>query len=418
MVGFVRMFFRLILISVVVLSSCGSAMANNSDRDWLQLSGFGTLGITETDSETIGFRNDFSQNQIAYEGDYSTAPLSNLGVQMDALINSEWDAVAQWVYREQDKHDLDALTTMAFIRYSPSANWQFRAGRTAIDLFHLSEYRDVGIAYTWAKVPTEVYGFVPSRHIDGVDAQLFKDYSGVNFTLKGYYGEFESDFSSSGHDPIAFKDITGVRLTAETFDWSISLRHTQARVESNNQTIQFVVDEIINAEPLWPNSPEFADKLSMDDKEVTYSSLSGQYNLSPFLIMGEFAYISSQSSVLESVRNGYLSVIYQSDAHSFHLTQSFTDSTAYYFDEFVLSPQLLAPLIDAVERQLNAFATDQITRSIGWRFDVTPSVAVKVQWDNTEYKGRGSALLGSELILTERANGSLNSVHATVSFSF
>lgn len=408
-----------LIFSGFLLSCIASVSAAEQTSDSrVDISGFGTLGISESNSSQYGFRNDFSQNNIAYQDDYSFSPLSNIGVQIDAIVNPEWDFVAQWVYREQDEHTIDALTTMAFARYSPNTNWKIRLGRTALDLFHLSEYRDVGIAYAWAKVPTEVYGFVPSRSIDGIDAVYIKDVSGVNVSVKGYAGQFDTDFTSSGYDPIYFKDIFGLRLTAETFDWSINLRHSQARVEKNNETISFVVDQITNAEPLWPNAREFAAELSMDDKTVTYSSISGQYNFYPFLVMGEYAYIDADSSILNSVTNGYLSLIYHTDPHSFYVTHSFTDSTAYFFDEFVLAPQLLAPLITIVERQKNAFATDQITRSLGWRYDIADNIALKLQWDHTHFKGRGSALIGSDIVLVEREDGQLNTLHLTMSFSY
>jgi hypothetical protein len=407
---------KILLIAIFNLLVCTAYAQEANDSD-VQFSAFGTLAVSQSDSKDYGFRNDFSQNDIAYKSDFSFEPLTNLGVQIDAIINSEWDYVGQWVYREQDKQDLDALTTLSFIRYSPSPNWKFRAGRSAIDLFHLSEYRDVGIAYTWAKVPTEVYGFIPSRHIDGVDGIYTKDIAGINYSAKLYSGQFKSDFTSTSYDPVYFKDVLGARLTMETFDWSINLRHSQASVNRDNDSLTFVSNTVISAQALWPNASNFADDLSFVGKTLTYSSLSGQYNWHPLLFMAEFAKIDSNSSVISNIDNGYLSTIYQTDKHSIHFTYSFTETTPYRFDEFVLARDPLLPLISLVEQQLNAFRTNQITRSIGWRYDINNQFALKIQWDHTTYKGLNSSMIGSDIILPEREDGDLDTLHLTLSFS-
>lgn len=384
----------------------------------VRVSGFGTLGVVESDSEELGFRNDFSRNDSVYQGDYSFKALSNLGLQLDFDFGSGWDAVTQWVLREQDEQTLNSITSQAFVRYTPSPSWQFRAGRTALDLFHLSQYRDVGIAYTWAKVPTEVYGFVPGRFIDGLDFQYRTQFDQINISTKFYLGAFESDFSSSQDAPVYFDKVRGVRIMAETFDWSLQARYSKGEMRRDNAITQLVVDGIIDAQPLFPRAIEFASEVSLAKKDIVHGSISGQYNAANFTVMAEFARIDSDSRVVPAVNTGYVSLIHHWKEHSFHITGSFADASAYFFDETVVDENLLAFLIDGVERQLNSFANNQVTQSVGWRWDMTESTAFKLQLDHTRYKGRGSSLLGSELTLTQRENGEINTLFANWSFSF
>ncbi len=402
------------LMSLLALLSNDYSLAETD----VHISGFGTIGIVESDSEELGFRNDFSRNDAANKGEISFKALSNVGVQLDFDFNSDWDAVTQWVVREQDEQTLDSITSLAFLRYSPSANWSFRGGRTAIDLFHLSQYRDVGIAYTWAKVPTEVYGFSPSRSIDGLDAQYNTVINGINLSSKVFFGEFEADFSSTRNEPIEFDKMRGVRLIAETFDWSIQARYSIAEFRRDNIILAYIVDTIQSVEPLFPRAMEFASEVSLAQKEIVYSSVSGQYNLNNISMMGELTHINSDSRALETINNGYLSFIYHWNEHSFHLTGSFSDSQAYYFDEFVYDENALALFIDLVERQLNTLANNQITQSLGWRWDITESTALKVQLDHTRYKGLGSSLLGGSENITDRDDGNINTLFVNWSFSF
>ncbi len=406
--------YRLRLFSVVLLL-IGSPLSAETE---VRVSGFGTLGVVESDSNDLGFRNDFSRNDTVYQGDYSFKALSNVGLQLDFDFGSGWDAVTQWVLREQDEQTLNSVTSQAFVRYTPSPSWQFRAGRTAIDLFHLSQYRDIGIAYTWAKVPTEVYGFVPGRCIDGVDFQYRTQIDHINISTKFYLGAFESDFSSTQDAPVHFDKVRGVRIMAETFDWSLQARYSKGEMRRDNAITQFVVDAIVDSEPLFPRALAFASEVSLDKKDVVYASISGQYNSTDFTLMAEFASIDSDSRVVPKIDNGYVSLIYHWRQHHFHVTGSFADATPYFFNETVFNETVLASLIDAVERQLNSFANNQVTQSIGWRWDLTESTAFKLQLDHTRYKGRGSSLLGSELTLTQRENGETNTLFANWSFSF
>jgi len=209
-----------------------------TDSD-IELSGFGTLGLISTDSKFYGYRRDISQADGAFEHEFDFNSVSVLGLQLNANINNTFDTVYQSVYRDQNDTSFDSITSMAFFRYSPNAAWSVRLGRTPIDLFLLSEYRDIGFAYTWAQAPSEVYGMIPYRHLDGLDITNSTQFSDLTLRSKIYTGKSKSDISAVDFtEEIKIDNIYGVSLALEAMDWTINARYTDVQVAQNTSLQQ------------------------------------------------------------------------------------------------------------------------------------------------------------------------------------
>lgn len=244
-----------------------SVYSASAEQQSLKVSGFGTLATATADSSTYQYRNDRSQAAIAKKGGFALKPLSLIGVQVDYSVSNKLDFVGQFVYREQDRQNLDSITQMAFFRYDVTPSWQVRGGRLAADLFHFSDTRDISIAYPWVKVPTEVYGIVPARSFDGADISYLRRYHDFNLTVKGFWGSGESDFSSSEYSPIKFKDLRSLGIELSAFDWSLALKHTQTEAENDNADSAFVATSVAQLQPLWSGASEFADQLEFAKRD-------------------------------------------------------------------------------------------------------------------------------------------------------
>jgi hypothetical protein len=110
--------------------------------------------------------------------------------------------VVQAIYRDQKKLNLDDLLNLAFVIYAPSVNWSFRQGWTAFDLFLLIEYWDIGFAYNWAYVPSEIYGVIPYSYVDGADVTFSEHLGNLTFSAKLLFYD-KSEFAST-----AFSSLT------------------------------------------------------------------------------------------------------------------------------------------------------------------------------------------------------------------
>lgn len=127
----------------------------------LKIHGFATAGVTYTDTD------------LEYAGGFITKDANTqreavLGVQMNFAANDKTDFILQMVGRGSEEFDIKS--TWSYVRYRASDSVTWRAGRLNIPFFMISDYREVGFAYPWAKPPSEVYDHIFFDSHEGFDA--------------------------------------------------------------------------------------------------------------------------------------------------------------------------------------------------------------------------------------------------------
>lgn len=393
----------------------------SAEQNKLNISGFGTLATATADTNKYQFRNDRSQAEFAKKDGFAFKPLSLIGVQLDYSLSNNLDFVGQFVYREQDEQNINSITQMAFLRYDVTPSWQVRAGRLAADIFHFSDTRDVSIAYPWVKVPTEVYGIVPARSLDGADVRYSKRYENFNLSVKGFWGKGESDFSSVDFEPITFDNLhtLGIELTA--FDWSVALKHTRTEAGNDNFDIAQVTSAVELLQSFWSGANDFANSLQLLDATIHYTSLYAHRNLGDWEISGELSRIDSESVALRPSFNGFLNISYLYGAHTFYGLFSFAETDTYFLSEeqpnFPIIPAT-AELAILTEEVASSLAHNQKTLSVGWRWDLRENLAFKAQVERTDVKARGTGLRARDGLVVDDEAGVAHTLFFALSFSF
>ncbi len=364
-----------------------------ANDDW-QYSGFGTLGLTLSDSDRYGYRKDISVNEGVYSGDVDFLAHSLLGLQVEKKITDNIDFTSQAVLRKVTEPSLSKYFTLAFLRYSPSVNWSFRLGRTAPDIFFITDYRDINIAHTWAAVPGEVYGLIPYRHIDGLDITYTTQFLDSTFSSKIFTGVSDGDIAyGDNSEPIDLDSILGLSLTLDHTNWIVQAKHTHTKLANETLTNQYLID-FINTVPefIWEDAEQFSNDLRLKNKKTTYSSISTQAYLSDFILTAEVARITSDSTSIPKLKSGYASIAYQFNSLTFYSVYAFTDSPNFKFNEENVDPSLIPELVAAIESSSNYFASNQKTFSLGCRWDLSANVAANFQWKNTDIDYDGDTL--------------------------
>lgn len=397
-----------------------------------RVSGFGTIGVVTTDSDDFGYRADFSKTGGVFENDIDFAEGSNLGLQFDIIASDEIDFVVQAVYRDQKKLDLDSAINLAFVRYAPNPNWSFRIGRTAYDLFLLTEYRDIGYAYTWAHIPSEIYGIIPHRYLDGVDVTFSKPIGDITFAAKLFYGENEfplTAYGSSSAGLFRLDNTIGLALDFHSMNWEVAINRTRLKFDS--QVSEPLVEALVqmdalvpNFSAIWPNSMEFARDIEVDNRDGIYTSISGQYRFDSVTVISELSKISSESLGVPGVESGYLSGIYHYNAHNFFTSLAFSDSEEFKLEGINLAALEQVPFgleaYEGAELLLNYFTINQKTFSLGWRWDFDPNMSFKLQLDHTRIDKGGSTFWQppTKDYTTLKRTGHVNALFANVSFLY
>lgn len=170
-------------LTVAALALCAGASATADEG--LRLSGFATLAIGKAlsgDSTTAFpqqecpcFVADWSHGAV-YGPRAQIKQESRIGVQADYALTSALSATAQVVARGSD--GINAQLEWAFLNYKISPQWQVQVGRKRLPLYYYSDFQDVGYAYTWARVPQDVYGWE------------LVNYNGANLAYNGDWGSW------------------------------------------------------------------------------------------------------------------------------------------------------------------------------------------------------------------------------------
>jgi hypothetical protein len=377
-----------------LLVSASAVAANETEDDKLKLSGFATLGAAYTDSEHHGYRKNVGSDSSVLTGEIDFKQHSLLGFQADWSISPSFDIVYQGVLRDLPKPSLDRYTTLAFLRYEVNMNWSVRVGRTAPDLFLLTEFRDIDFAYPWATAPSEVYGIIPFRSIDGIDVIYSQRGLNGTFKTKLFTGSGESEISgSSVVEQVNIEDVIGVSLSFDHFNWRVQAKRTQLTLANEPESNTLLIDYIHQVPDfLWPNSSIFTQSLLMTGKKVNYSSLSGEYHWRNWQVSTEWSQINSKSRVIPKITSGYTALSYKVNAHQFYSIYAFTKSKTYVFDEPGVDETLLGELIHSTIGLMNFYSANQQTISLGWRWDITNDMAASLQWNHTTLSEETSIL--------------------------
>jgi len=383
---------------VLLTLSCAVGVVVADDQPNIELSGFGTLTAVSSSSDIYGFRPDLSYDGGSTQGDLEFQSASLLGGQIDYKASHSLSFTAQGTLRDRVENSLNDIVSQLFVKFSVNPGLHLRAGRLPLDLFALTEYRDITYAYPWALAPTEVYGVVPNRFIDGLDVSYIKPLSDSAITVKLFAGLSETVVASPGSvDVTKLKDILGLSVDWSTIDWYVKLRHTQGVFENNSDNVQNFLNQLASIPAaIWPNGSDFVDAYSFENKRIKYTSASAQYALERWVLAGEYALIQSDAAAVERIAGGYASLSYRIDDWAAYLLLGYTDSNTYRYDETITVPPEFFPsydeFVDALTSAMHAFSPNQNSVSFGARYEVTDSVALKLQWTKTDIDERGGVL--------------------------
>ncbi|MCY0389471.1 hypothetical protein OVY01_20205 [Robbsia sp. Bb-Pol-6] len=157
--------------------------------DIFSVSGFGTLGVTHSSLDTADFASTaFEPNGAGHSRRYDVTGDSTLGVQVNAQFTDKLSAVVQVVSVHRYDNTFQPEVEWANVKYAFTPDFSVRVGRIELPTFLTSDYRDVGYANPWVRVPAEVYNNEPITHSDGADLSYRMHLGSVSNTVRILYG--------------------------------------------------------------------------------------------------------------------------------------------------------------------------------------------------------------------------------------
>lgn len=360
-----------------------------------RLSGFGTLDVRSAGTNQYGYHNEFSH--AGQFGGVSLFSGSVAGLQLDAELLPKLSFTVQGVAKERTKQDLFNFLDWAFLRYQLTPSTVIRAGRMGIDLYMLSEYRNVGFAYLWTQPVQEFYMPISLSHFDGFDLKYSRRISPGFLEFKVYGGQTGSDITASRGDlSLRERPFFGANASLETDHWKFRLTYATAEVHSlRNQPFHQLLGAL-NSIPsnLWPQAGTIADYVSAEGKQSSYYAAGIAYDKNAWVIQSEFAWLDSKWQSA-NMTNGYLSVGHRIGPVTFYSVGSYAKSlnAPMHLDPDPATPLNIVRLQEITEIAFNRTRSDQNTFSLGARWDLNHQTALKAQWDHTWVRENGGGFL-------------------------
>lgn len=387
-------------LALAALLACASAHADFTSADGkARLSGFGTLGVSRTNTDEALF--NYPGQGGGVDKQMGLEPDTKIGVQGSYKFTNTVSGTAQVLTKYRASGQYQPEFEWAFAKWQALPSLSVRGGRIGAPYFMISDFRDVGYANTAIRPPLDVYGQVPVSSFDGADVSYQTELAGANVTATLWGGNSRAEFSSSltsngsAVDPsvIKVKNSLGLNLQAE-LDNGLTVRLGHAggalSVEST------VADQIIggaraNFGGIAPNDvAAIANTLTTEGARASFSGIGLAYDQNNVVLATEFTkrkvkkgYIPSTTGwyVLGGYRFGNIlpyvivSKIKVDDPNA--TTPSTPTVTAAAGGGSVGARTLLG----GMQAVLNSQKLEQRTLSVGARWDVSRSMALKAQFD-------------------------------------
>lgn len=384
-------------------------------------SGFATLGVMSGGGdEDIGYRKSISRDGV-FDDDVSLIQDSVLGFQIDAQANEKVSGALQLIYYHDRQFDhLDDYFNHAYIKYHVSPKIQLRAGKIGSDLFMLSDNREVGFSYLWARPPIEYYGLMFDT-FTGADVAYITKFQGGHLKTRFLGGVTETPVSIGGsHFDVNADRFLGSSISWESNQWKFRINYTNVVLDDDdfeNDEILGLLDDLEQAAAdNWPEADKLLSTLSPDDIFINYYSAGIGYENHQWVLQSEINYIDTDFEPINTIIGQYLSIGYkvETDLTVYGLVAKSKDTS----DRIVISdaPANYQDLQDDLQELYDFSHTDQINYTAGTRWNVLHNLALKLQFEHIKVKAAGGSLLDQKAVVDK--DRVLNVYSASLNYVF
>ncbi|MRV70496.1 hypothetical protein GJ700_02020 [Duganella sp. FT92W] len=364
------------------------AQAGDLDSGNLIISGFGTLGVAQTDTDNAQFAR---YNQAVGVKDAPRIGLdSNLGLQATYQFNDRVSATAQVLTRKNTSPQFTTDLTWAFVKVKVTDELSARLGRVVLPAFTISDYQNVGYANTMIRPPIEMYGQEPIENLDGVDGNWQHAFGSVNVTAQAFVGVSSGKLFVPTGGGLTAKyraPAVGFAASAEYGPFTARLGHLRAELTSHDITpVNSLVSTLTSL-----GFAQLGRDIALDKKRINFTSIGLNMDWNDIVLQTEYAQRRPQERVYASGSNSW----YVMGGYRFGKLLPYVAHASLRG----VRPTITAPAGLAAIPQLNTavagllLAAEQDTTLAGVRWDFARSLALKVQVDRVSPKQKSGTLL-------------------------
>jgi hypothetical protein len=289
-----------LILGAMTLFAALQARAEAQEPAW-SVKGFGTLSAVSSSERHA----DFVTNRYQGEGaggtrHVSIKPDSRFGVQFDAHLAERLDGVVQVVAQQQSNGVISPKVEWANLRYKLTPDWTVRAGRMALPVLMVSDYRLVGFSNLMVRPPLEAYAIIPNTSIDGFDTTWRTSIGPASNSLQFIFGKFFRRYPNSGS--IDVPTSWGISDWLEVGPLSIHASYSYPKVTWQDPEAQRLFDGLNQFGDLLQSIPglsapgaqtkDLAKRYSLTNERISILTLGATFDQDPWTLSAEWVRMS------------------------------------------------------------------------------------------------------------------------------
>lgn len=366
----------------------------------INFSGFLSVGGGFVDDENNPGYNGYDEKDLTFDKNL-------LGLQVTGQVNEKITATAQLIARSENDYEVNA--EWAYLTWQASDSIKVRAGRLRTPFYMYSDFLDVGYAYAWITPPSEVY-YLPFNNVDGIDFYATKTVGIFDTSIQAYFGSFDDELTLGGTPSEAkTRNQMGLAGTLGKDWWTLRAAYHQADLTIDVSPIAISPTMTIGGFTSTLTALGYAnnaERLLVEEDDAVFTEFGINIDTGRFVAAAEYVEFDPGDVVLSKNIRQYVMVGLRAGSWLFHVTGSeakdeATDPAAG------ITPGQAMPVFgntSVLIGTLDAIAQSQVTErevvSLGARWDVASSTALKFQVDDVDNKNAGDQKVFSVALQT------------------
>lgn len=297
-------------------------------------------------------------NTGLYDTDFSFAPETTFGVQLKTNPNDQIEFIIQLLSR--GAHEFDTDIDWAYVNYSINSELSLQMGRKRLPLYYYSDFYELGFAYYWVRPPSDNYTWQITNY-NGLSLIYEPDLEYWDASFNLYIGREDDKENNlltffADNTPVdeSWKNMVGfvAEISDEFFEYRFTAMSSQLSRESNNIILSDGVNQV-------------------------FYGLSVNARFDNHIILSEYNH-------------------YKRAADNIRVT---THMISYGYKLQKLTPHITYSELKQLNN-INGADEHHYTTSIGLRYNLNASSALKVQYDKTIDDAINSTIVGNAELLT------------------
>ena len=356
-----------LLAATIAASFCGASQAAVDINGFASIKGGMALS---SDDELYGYDDDFS---------FKNESLAALQVKSD--LGDKLSVTAQLLGRGAD--DWDVKFEWAFLSYDLTDTWRVNAGRLRTPFYKYSDFRDVGYAYDWSRVPQSVYG-LGFDNIEGASLYHTSTLGNFDSSLQLIIGSYDGDAAIG--DAAAEAQIDNIAGVA----WELGQDGYSFRVAYLTGKTTFYVDQLdapvtgLYAQLTGFGLGALAKDLDIVDESSSFAGIGFNIDKNDWVLVSEITKAVVDDSFISDQESYYISVGHRFDSITPYVSFEKEDNKAK--TEIYAGVPTASPIFAPVAGLVNSLETERDSINLGVRYDFHPSAAFKAQYTNADNK--------------------------------